>query len=513
MTGTQRSVLCCVVASLVVSTLARPAAAGPPPAPWIAADLGKPDAAGATDVDGAGVWTLQGSSSFLGTSADHLHLAYQPIRGDATITGRFLSLQNGHPEWSRVGLMVRAGPAPGAAGLFYAMTPSVGLVATTRAAADDVGHSLGRVGPVPRRQANLLVRLQRVGNDLAGFYSRDGRIWFQAGFPTQTLAALPEEALYGIAVTSQTAGALTTAKMDSVSVQAGAVSVYGLTSCGADMAVLLQWRPLKSATAYNIYRGPVGATRDQFVKLNTKPVAGASHSDTGGALVNGTALTYAVAPLFRGGDGTPVEGEWVAVAATPVALPGGFTGCSINEGARSGSATFNPATGELSLSGAGVQIFDRADQQYFVSQEVSGDTQITVSVLARPTGADRWARAGLTLRESLAPGARHMKLWLPMALGLILQSREATDAFPAPEVTVLKNEEVRFPLQLRITRRGNTLSAAFAVGADGTFQSAGPPITFDPPLGPTMFAGVAVSAAHPSTNARGRFSLPDIRKP
>src|SRR5207245_10351245 len=145
-------------------------------------------------------------------------------------------------------------------------------------------------------------------SDVAGFYSPDGILWFQAGFPPQTLAALPDGALFGLAVTSQLDGAVTTGKLDSVQIQQGASFLYGIRSCGGDKTVMLQWRPLKNAAAYNIYRGPSGTASAGLVPVNSSPVVGTSFTDNSPGLVNGTAQTYAVAALLPGSDGTPAEG-------------------------------------------------------------------------------------------------------------------------------------------------------------------------------------------------------------
>src|SRR5262245_2047992 len=82
----------------LTAALAVPAAADPPGAPWITADIGKPPIAGATDIDANGVWSLTGSGvmrwgytgEFSITRKDQFHCAYQRVKGDASITARFL---------------------------------------------------------------------------------------------------------------------------------------------------------------------------------------------------------------------------------------------------------------------------------------------------------------------------------------------------------------------------------------------------------------------------------------
>jgi hypothetical protein len=92
---------------------ALPAAAAPPASPWVSRDIGDPGAKGSTDVDANGVWTVQGSGEDIFDVTDQFHFAYQPVRGDASLTARFLSLQGGSSEWAKAGLMVRENPSDG----------------------------------------------------------------------------------------------------------------------------------------------------------------------------------------------------------------------------------------------------------------------------------------------------------------------------------------------------------------------------------------------------------------
>jgi hypothetical protein len=518
----QRSMVLVTAVATLATALARPAASAPPQAPWIGRDIGVPGAAGSADVDAAGVWTIQGSSTHLGAQADHLYYASQPVRGDGSITARFLSLRGGgNVEWAHVGLMIRQDERPGSPAFSYHMTRQAlpahsleySLAATSRLAPESDSRLLGPVGPVANKQPNLFLRLQRVGSEIAGFYSRDGSLWFQANFAPQSLASLPEQALFGLAVTSQRQGALAIGQLDQVSVQPGSVSVYGIQACGGDKAVLLQWRPLKHAVGYNVYRGPAGAARDALVKLNAERVAGASFTDNSEGLANGTPATYAVAAIVPGADGNPAEGPLVALTATPVAAPAGLMGCSINEGLMSGGAAFDPATGEITLRGTGLFVFDTFDQLYFLSQPVEGDAQNTVQARTRPTLSHDWARAGLMIRESLDPGARHLTLWISRARGLFTQWRAATDQLTeGPERFPLGATSLRAPITLRLTRRGNTVTPEYSIDDSTTFQPAGRPITFDPPLASMLHIGLAITAAHRSAINQARFSIPEVKK-
>jgi regulation of enolase protein 1 (concanavalin A-like superfamily) len=508
----------CAVALLALAA-GPPARGDKPPSAWTDRDLGSPSPAGSTDLDATkGAWTIQGSSTFLGAQADHLHFTSQLVSGDGSITARFGGMKGGHTEWSKIGLMVRANDTPGSPDLFLAMTPGHGLVATSRLVQDEENSFLGLAGPSTTQATSLFMRLQRAGSEVTGFYSRDGLLWYQAGFPPQTLAALPDAASFGLAATSLQDGALTSGGFTNVTIQNGAASVYGLWSCGGEKMVRLQWRPLKNATAYNIYRGPSGTALPALVPITSSPVTGTSFTDNSTDLVNGTAQTYAVAAIFPASDGTPVEGPRVAITGTPVAAPSGFLGCSINEGVRSGSANLDPATGTITLRGSGVLTLDNADGLYFLNQPMTGDFQTTVRVLNPPQNASNWAVAGLMLREALDAGSRYAAVWTTGASSgpdwprLFSQWRGTTNGFADwPGFFALDNGALKPQVLLRLTRRGSTVTPEYSTDQGQTYQAAGPPITFSPPLATTAYVGLAISAADRGSTVQARFSDLEIK--
>lgn len=492
---------------------ALPAAAVPPASPWTTRDIGSPSPAGSTDVDPNGVWTLQGSGEDIWEHADQFHFAYQRIHGDASLTARFLTQTGGDGDFSKVGLMVRENETPGSPNLDFAMTAGQGLWAQDRSQQDATTCSLLLVGPSNRVEPNLWLRLQRVGNEIAGFYSQDGSVWTQASLPPRSLPTLQEEALLGLAVCSHKPGSLLTAKFDQVSLGPGMVTPYGLQACGGDRAVLLQWRPLRTAVAYNVYRGPAAA-RDQLVKLTADAVAGSSFTDTSAGLMNGVPVVYAVAAVFRGADGSPVEGPRVAVLGTPVGVPAGWMGCSLNEGPQTGSAVYDAATGEIILRGSGSGFADApddvVDQGYVLSQTAEGDVQITSRMLTKPTGKGSYRIAGVMIRGSLDAGAPYLMIGiqptphLPDRLsGLLRQWRTAADV-STRRVLSIKDTALKLPIVLRLTRRGNVITPEYSLD-DGQSFHAEAPVTFAPPLANTLRVGLAITGGT-GFGARDGFS-------
>jgi regulation of enolase protein 1 (concanavalin A-like superfamily) len=409
--------------------------------------------------------------------------------------------------------MIRENDTPGSPNLYLAMTPGHGLYATVRSAQDAPSRSLWEVGPASSPEPNLLLRLQRAGREIAGFYSRDGKVWVQAGFSPQQLPTLKEEALFGLAVTSHARGRLTTGRLDQVSVEPGAVLPYGIQACGGDRAVLLQWRPLPGAVGYNLYRGPAGAAASQLQKRNDVPVAGTSLTDTGEGLANDTVVVYGIAAVFKAGDGEAVEGPLVTVTATPIATPPGWMGCSIGEQRRFGSATFDAATGEITIGGSGGGFWFGGDQVYFLNQRVEGDVEITVKALVKPTGPNEWAKAGLMIRDSLEGTARSAYLMTTPANGLAFQYRTALDGNADwPGSSAIKAAGLSMPLLLRLTRKGQTITPEYSTDDGKTFQPAGEPLVFGQELPQSLYVGLAVTSTDISVVSRARFRDLVIRK-
>lgn len=226
-------------------------------------------------------------------------------------------------------------------------------------------------------------------------------------------------------------------------------------------------------------------------------------------LINGQPFTYAVAPLFPAAKGGTIEGGAAWLQATPVLAPPGFAGCGIDEGVPTGSVAFDPRTREIRLRGGGVDIWNGADQFYFVNQPDRGDFQITVKAVTKPTGTYSWSKAGLMIRESLDGGARHAMVITSLGNGLALQYRP--DAGSASISTPMVSVEP--PLWLRLTRRANTVNAEYSTDGGRSYQRAGDPVVFVPPLPETVYAGLAICSVNQGTITEARFSDLVIRKP
>jgi hypothetical protein len=234
-------------------------------------------------------------------------------------------------------------------------------------------------------------------------------------------------------------------------------------------------------------------------------VVGTSFIDRGTGLRNSQALTYALAPLVRSAAGQVVEGWPVLRSGTPAEARPGWRGTSINEGERRGSFLIDPITGNITLRGSGHDIWEATDEFFYLNQPVTGDFRITVKALTKPTLTWDWAKAGLMVRETLEADARHAMLVTTPAYGLSFQRRAAAGG-GSELAEALTAEALRLPLLLRLTRQGSTITAEYSRDDGRSFQPAGEPLAFDPPLAEAVHAGLAITSHFPDKISEAKFS-------
>jgi regulation of enolase protein 1 (concanavalin A-like superfamily) len=245
------------------------------------------------------------------------------------------------------------------------------------------------------------------------------------------------------------------------------------------------------------------------VKLTARPLTEPVFTDDSPGLVNGRSQTYGVAPLFRAGSGRTLEAPPLIAQATPLVLPPGFLSSSIGEGDRQGSVLFDRAAGKITLRGSGEDIWSQADRFHFLSRLVTGDFQVTVKALTRPTFTQEYAKAGLMVRESLAAGARHVSLLVTAGHGIKQEWRAIADDLTRDE-DVLRQDEFEPPIMLRLTRTGDVIAAEYSSDNGRSFRPAGGPPKF--PLPRTLLVGLAISARDPTKTSEAKFQGLEIRK-
>jgi hypothetical protein len=185
---------------------AAPAAATPR---WSARDVGAVTTPGTTRFNN-GVVTVRAAGTGLGGAADAGQLVMQPVTGDAQIVARLASLSQSH-TMARAAIMFRA-----------SMDPAAPAVAMAFQAA---GNSAFQYRPKPganttireggAMQLPVYMKLTRRENTFTAYLSTDGENWSSVASQDVTF---PASAFVGLAVSSNTEHAVTTATFEDVSV-------------------------------------------------------------------------------------------------------------------------------------------------------------------------------------------------------------------------------------------------------------------------------------------------------
>ena len=151
-----------------------------------------------------------------------------------------------------------------------------------------------------------------------------------------------------------------------------------------------------------------------------------------------------------------------------------------------GYADFNSSSSTFSIVGAGADVWGSADAFHYVYQPMSGDGSIVARV-ASIQNTNAWSKAGVMIRESMAPGAADAYMLASASKGPTFQSRSATNGPTVSTSGTLKNP----PMWVRLDRAGNAFSAYQSV--DGvTWTKVGSTTTI--PMAANVFVGIAVTS-------------------
>jgi regulation of enolase protein 1 (concanavalin A-like superfamily) len=190
------------------------ATAGASAGAWSNDDIGSVGTTGSstqtTNPDGTVTFTVKGSGSNIYGTTDAFQFNYQSLTGNGTITARVVS-QTPTNAWAKAGVMIRETLDPSSTNALVAVTPYNGIAVQRRTATG--GQTALTVGPLTA--APYWVRLTRNGNTFSAYASADGTTWT---FIRQDTISMAATVFIGLAVTSHSAGVLSTATFDHVAV-------------------------------------------------------------------------------------------------------------------------------------------------------------------------------------------------------------------------------------------------------------------------------------------------------
>ncbi len=161
----------------------------------------------------------------------------------------------------------------------------------------------------------------------------------------------------------------------------------------------------------------------------------------------------------------------------------------------------------ITITAGGSGILHTSDQFHFVSQSVSGDTQITSQVLSeQTTGVGGPAQVGLMARQRNDPDAPYYSVFLVKGIGLVVQYRTEFGGEVQKDIQMASGKA---PLYLRITHIDEQFQAE--TSQDGVHYTTVLGSVATMALPTTVDYGLVVSSNEIETQQTAVFSLPIIR--
>ncbi|PTX98402.1 NosD domain-containing protein [Opitutus sp. ER46] len=183
-------------------------------APWWDADIGT-TALGGSCTYADGVYTIKGSGSDLGGTADNVNFAYRSLTGNGSIVARLAS-ETTAGSYDKVGVMMRDSLAANARMVTVLLNSALGSPppttyfgsrSTTGGGTSWVAGSSGWTLPV-------WFKLERSGNTFTGYTSSNGTTWTAVG--SVTIAGMPATVYLGLADCARSSTTLNTSTFDNV---------------------------------------------------------------------------------------------------------------------------------------------------------------------------------------------------------------------------------------------------------------------------------------------------------
>ena len=133
---------------------------------------------------------------------------------------------------------------------------------------------------------------------------------------------------------------------------------------------------------------------------------------------------------------------------------------------RGNPAGFVEAAGVITMSAGGTDIWNTADQFRFASKRLTGNATIVARVDSIGN-TDPWAKAGVMIRESLAPGSRYAIVLASPGNGVHFQGRLMTDSAAvsdntAPAVSTAEQNALRVPVWVKLERTGSAFNGFYS---------------------------------------------------
>ncbi len=167
-------------------------------------------------------------------AADEFRFACKQLSGNGSMVAYVESVANTDP-WAKAGVMIRETLDAGSAFAAVYATPGNGCRYQGRLAADEAAVSDSSVATAEQMAMTTpyWVKIERVGNDFNGYYSTDGQNWTSMSWNPQTIA-MGADVYVGLAVTSHSAGVLTSAEFSDVATTGNVTGQWAVETIGPE---------------------------------------------------------------------------------------------------------------------------------------------------------------------------------------------------------------------------------------------------------------------------------------
>jgi hypothetical protein len=161
--------------------------------------------------------------------------------------------------------------------------------------------------------------------------------------------------------------------------------------------------------------------------------------------------------------------------------------------------------GTMTMGGIGTDIYNTADQFRFAAKKLTGNGSIIARVESIEN-TDPWAKAGVMIRDSLAPDARFAAVYATPGNGVRYQARllNAGSATSDTSVATAEQMALKTPVWIKIERVGTSFNGYYSTdGVKWTSMSWNPQtIAMNSPA----YIGLCVTSHTATAATTGRFS-------
>jgi len=160
--------------------------------------------------------------------------------------------------------------------------------------------------------------------------------------------------------------------------------------------------------------------------------------------------------------------------------------------------------GTYTMNASGADIWGQADEFRYAWKQLAGVGSISAQVLS-VENTDPWAKAGVMIRESLAPGSKFAFVFVSPGNGCRFQARLTTDADAIADDSVTTLQAIEAPHWVKLERNASGDFNAYN-SDDGVTWS---PLAWNPRrvlMSPNVYIGIALTSHNSGVTCTAEFS-------